>query len=217
MRAARVVLVVAAFAAFVAACGPQAKKPEASDASASAPAVREESASAARSAAPSDPCAVLRAPMTRHDAAGSPLAFSFEMPEGFVPKDFSKGETVNVDVTRDLDGDRADEYVLRLAYPTKRVADREKLVEVWRKLPATVKVLEKSVGGRTMYVQRTKVGTMEGFVALYPAPGSPTASYSVMGGLTSAPKPCREEAAEVLEKMILSFEPNPSIGAIPQG
>jgi hypothetical protein len=217
MRAARVVLVVAAFAVFVSACGPQEKKPEGSDPSASAPADREEAAPAARSATPSDPCAVLRAPMVRHDAAGSPLAFSFEMPDGFVPKDFSKGETVHVDVTRDLDGDRADEYVLRFAYPTKGVAGPEKLVEVWRKLPATVKVLEKSVGGRTMYVQRTKIGRMEGFVALYPAPGNATGAYSVLGGLTAAPKPCREEAAEVLERMLLSFEPNPSIGPVPQG
>ena len=214
MRAARVVLVVAAFAA---ACGPQAKKPEAPEAPAPAPQVREGAASAARSEAASDPCAVLRAPMTRHDAAGSPLAFSFEMPAGFVPKDFSKGETVNVDVTRDLDGDRADEYVLRLAYPMKVVASPEKLVEVWRKLPMTVKVLEKSVGGRTMYVQRTKMGEMEGFVALYPAPGDATGAYSVLGGLTAAPKPCRGEAAEVLERMLLSFEPNPSIGPIPKG
>jgi len=214
MRVARVVLVVAAFAA---ACGPQAKKPEASESSASAPTVREEAASTARSAAPSDPCAVLRAPMTRHDASGSPLAFSFEMPEGFVPKDFSKGETVNVDVTRDLDGDRDDEYVLRLAYSTKLVAGPEKLVEVWRKLPMTVKVLEKSVGGRTMYVQRTRMGEMSGFVALYPAAGNATGAYSVLGGLTAAPKPCRDEAAEVLERMLLSFEPNPRIGPIPQG
>jgi hypothetical protein len=155
--------------------------------------------------------------MTRHDAAGTPLAFSFEMPEGFVPKDFSKGATVHVDVTRDLDGDRSDEYVLRLSYPTRTVSNLENLVAVWRKLPTTVKVLEKSVGGRTMYVQRTKVGEMSGFVALFPSPGDPSAAYSVLGGLTNTPKPCRGEAAEVLERMLLSFEPNPSIGAIPPG
>lgn len=214
MKAARVVLVLSTFAA---ACGPQAKKPEVPESSAAAPEIREEVAPTARSAVPADPCAVLRAPMTRHDAAGSPLAFSFEMPEGFVPKDFSKGETVNVDVTRDLDGDRADEYVLRLAYSTKPIATPEKLVEVWRKLPSTVKVLEKSVGGRTMYVQRTKMGEMSGFVALYPIAGNATGAYSVLGGLTAAPKPCRDEAAEVLERMLLSFEPNPSVGPIPQG
>ncbi|MHB8800704.1 MAG: hypothetical protein ACYDBY_19840 [Thermoanaerobaculia bacterium] len=214
MKAARVVIVLAAFAV---ACGPKEKMPEASAASGSATPARETARPASEPVPDGDPCAVLRAPMVRYDAAGSPLAFSFEMPEGFVPKDFSKGETVNVDVTRDLDGDRSDEYILRLAYPTKLVAGPDKLVEVWRKLPTTVKVLEKSVGGRTMYVQRTKVGTMTGFVALFPAPGSPAAAYSVMGGLTSAPKPCREEAAEVLEQMLLSFEPNPSIGAIPKG
>lgn len=214
MKAARVVLVLSAFAA---ACGPQAKKPDAPESSAAVPEIREEAAPAARPASAEGPCAVLRAPMTRHDAAGSPLAFSFEMPEGFVPKDFSRGETVNVDVTRDLDGDRADEYVLRLAYSTKPVAAPEKLVEVWRKLPLTVKVLEKSVGGRTMYVQRTKMGEMSGFVALYPIAGNATGAYSVLGGLTAAPKPCRDEAAEVLERMLLSFEPNPSIGPIPQG
>lgn len=213
MRAARVVLVVAAFAA---ACGPQAKKPEAPKVSGPEKAVREEAPQTARSATSWDPCAVLRAPMTRHDAAGSPLAFSFEMPQGFVPKDFSKGETVNVDVTRDLDGDRGDEYVLRLAYSTKPIAAPEKLVEVWRKLPLTVKVLEKRVGGRTMYVQRTKVGEMSGFVALYPIAGNATGAYSVLGGLTAAPKPCRDEATEVLERMLLSFEPNPSIGPMPQ-
>lgn len=205
MKAARVVLVLAAFSA---ACGPQEKKPAAPEAP-SAATVREETRPSARPASPDDPCAVLRAPMTRHDASGSPLAFSFEMPEGFVPKDFSKGETVNVDVTRDLDGDRADEYVLRLAYSTKPVEGPEKLVEVWRKLPTTVKVLEKQVGGRTMYVQRTRLGEMTGFVALFPAPGSPTGAYSVLGGLTGAPKPCRDEAAEVLERMLLSFEPKP--------
>ncbi len=214
MRAARVVLVLSALAA---ACGPQAKKPEAPEPPASATTVREEPGPAERPESAADPCAVLRAPMTRHDAAGSPLAFSFEMPEGFVPKDFSKGELVNVDVTRDLDGDRADEHVLRLAYSTKPVERPEDLVAVWRKLPATVKVLEKSVGGRTMYVQRTKVGEMSGFVALFPAPGSTTAAYSVLGGLTAAPKPCRDEAAEVLERMLLSFEPNPRIGPIPKG
>ena len=81
----------------------------------------------------------------------------------------------------------------------------------------TVKVLEKSVGGRTMYVQRTRMGEMSGFVALYPAAGNATGAYSVLGGLTAAPKPCRDEAAEVLERMLLSFEPNPRIGPIPQG
>ncbi len=214
MKAARVVLVLAVLAA---ACGPQDKKPKTPGESDRAKSARKTARLAAKAAPAGDPCAVLRAPMVRYDAAGTPFAFSFDLPEGFILKDFSKGQLVNGDVTRDLNGDGMDEYVLRIAYTAKTISNPENLVAVWRKVPATVKVLEKNVSGRTMYVQRTKIGEMTGFVALFPVPGDATAAYHVLGGLTSAPKPCRDEATEVLERMLLSFEPNPHIGPIPQG
>lgn len=153
--------------------------------------------------------------MVRYDTAGKPFAFTFEMPEGFVVKDLSQAETVGADVTFDLDGKGGDEYVLRLAYNTRVLENPEGLVDVWRKLPMTVKVLEKSLGGRTMYVQRVSVGDFAGFTGHFPAPGSPKGAYSVIGGMTSTPMPCRVEGAEVLERMILSFERNPRVGPIP--
>ena len=214
MKAARVVLVLAVLAA---ACGPQDKKPKVPGASVPSKSARKSARSAAKPGPAGDPCAVLRVPMVRYDAAGTPFAFSFDLPEGFILKDFSKGQFVHGDVTLDLNGDGMDEYVLRIAYPAKTISNPEKLAAVWREFPATVKVLEKAVGGRTMYVQRAKIGDVTGFVALFPVPGNATAAYHVLGGLTSTPKPCRDEAAEVLERMLLSFEPNPNIGPIPQG
>ncbi len=162
-----------------------------------------------------DPCAPLRSRLVRHDTAGTPFAFTFEMPEGFTAKDFSEGETVGADLTFDLDGKGGDEYILRLAYNTRVLENPEGLVEVWRKLPMTVKVLEKNLGGRTMYAQRVSVGDFAGFTVLFPAFERPKGSYSVLGGMTSTPKPCRAEGAEVLERMILTFERNPRVGAVP--
>jgi len=147
--------------------------------------------------------------------AGQPFAFSFEMPDGFTVRDFSRGETVHADVTFDLDGKGGDEYVLRIAYNTKVLENPEGLVEVWRKLPMTLKVLEKDVEGRTMYVQRIAMGDSAGFTALFPAFEHGKGAYSVLGGMTSTPKPCRAEAAEVLERMVMSFERNPRVGEIP--
>ncbi len=212
MRAARVFLPLVAF---VVACGPRTTAPDLGRTAEPAKARRAEARRSASASPAGDPCAPLGARLVRNDTAGQPFAFTFEMPEGFVVKDFSRGETVHADVTFDLDGKGGDDYVLRIVYNTKVLENPEGLVEVWRKLPVTLKVLEKDVEGRTMYVQRTKVGEMSGFVALFPSPGDPSAAYSVLGGLTNTPKPCRGEAAEVLERMVMSFERNPRVGEIP--
>lgn len=198
---------------FVAACGPEATSPGADP--------KPERVNRAESTRPAparpdgDPCAPLRARLVRHDTAGTPFAFSFEIPDGFVVKDFSRGETVHADVTLDLDGKGGDEYILRIVYNTKVLENPEGLVATWRRLPMTVKVLEKDLGGRTMYVQRVSMGDFAGFTALFPVLESPTGAYSVIGGMTSTPKPCRVEGAEVLERMILSFERNSRVGPIP--
>lgn len=198
-----------------AACGGgDATKPAAEPAAPAAP-PRAESRRPAPAQPAGDPCAPLRARMVRHDTAGTPFAFTFEIPEGFTVRDISQGEMVGADLTFNLDGRGGDEYVLRLAYGTKVLENPEGLVEVWRKLPMTEKVLEKDVDGRTMYVHRASIGDSAGFTVLFPAFASPKGSYSVVAGMTATPKPCRAEGAEVLERIVMSFEPNPRIGEIP--
>lgn len=201
---------------FAAACGgPEASPERAAEPAPSAKTRRADSPRKPPAQPPGDPCAPLRAKMVRHDTAGTPFAFTFEMPEGFTLKDFSRGETVGTDVTFDLDGKGGDEYVLRLAYNVKVLENQAGLVDTWRKLPLTEKVLEKEVDGRTMYVQKTRMGDMTGFNVLFPAFATPSGSHLVLGGITSAPKPCRTQAAETVERMLMSFERNPRVGEIP--
>ncbi|MCL4807833.1 MAG: hypothetical protein KJ062_08575 [Thermoanaerobaculia bacterium] len=203
-------------AVFVSACGgPGEPAGRASPDPAEKDAARAESRRPAPAQPARDPCAPLRAKMVRHDTAGTPFAFTFEMPEGFTVKDISQGEMVGADLTFDLDGKGGDDYVLRLAYSTKVLENPEGLVEVWRKLPMTEKVLEKDVDGRTMYVHRASIGDSAGFTVLFPAPGSATGAHSVLGGMTSTPKPCRAEGAEVLERIVMSYERNPRVSEMP--
>ncbi len=155
---------------FVAACGPEATSPGADPKPARVN--RAESTRPAPARPDGDPCAPLRAAIVRYDTAGKPFAFSFEIPDGSVVKLHPGGDR-HADVTLDLDGKGGDEYILRIAYNTKVLENPEGLVEVWRKLPMTVKVLEKSLGGRTMYVQRVSMGDFAGFTALFPVPGEP--------------------------------------------
>jgi hypothetical protein len=161
-------------------------------------------------AAVSDPCAPLEAAMTRYQTAGKPFRFSFEIPRGFTVNELHADETSAADVT--WNAGESDEFVLRLIQTTKRIDNTDRLVEGWKKFAYTEKVLDKEVSGRTMHVHRTKMGELVGFNALFPDFGSAQGMNMVMGGVTSAPQPCRESAADMVEKMILSFERNEQVG-----
>lgn len=202
---------------FAAACGGQeVSTKQAAEPPAPAKVKQSDSSRTAPAQPAGDPCAPLQAKMVRYHTAGKPFFFTFEMPEGFTVKEFHTETVSHVDITMNVDGKGTDEYVLRLMQNGKIQENSEKLPDTWKKLPSTEAVLEKEVDGRTMYVSRSRIGEMVGFQGLFPAFGSPPGAYLVMGGVTSAPKPCRALAAEVVERMLMSFERNPQVGEIPE-
>lgn len=201
---------------FVAACGGQeVSTKQAAEPPAPAKAKQADSSRTAPPQPSGDPCAPLQAKMVRYDTAGKPFFFTFEIPEGFTVKEFHAETVSHVDVTLNVDGKGTDEYVLRLMQNSKVQENPEKYPDTWKKLPSTEAVLEREVDGRTMYVSRSRIGEMVGFQGLFPAFDSPSRAHFVMGGVTSAPKPCRALAAEVVERMLMSFERNPQVGEIP--
>jgi hypothetical protein len=201
---------------FVTACGGQeVSTKQAAEPPAPAKAKRADSRRAAPAQPAGVPCAPLQAKMVRYDTAGKPFYFSFEMPEGFTVKEFHAGTVSHVDVTRNVDGKGIDEYVLRLMQNSKVQENPERAPDTWKKLPSTEAVLAKEVDGRTMYISRSRIGEMVNFQGLFPAFDSPSGAHFVMGGVTSAPKPCRTQAGEMVERMLMSFERNPRVGEIP--
>jgi hypothetical protein len=165
----------------------------------------------AAAAAWENPCAPLEAEMVRYPTAGKPFLFSFEIPRGFTVNEHDYGDTISADVTYNA-GERG-EFILRLVQTrSTRIDNSERLVDGWRKTPYTEKVIEHEVAGRTMLVQRSRMGEMVGFNALFPDFSSESGAFMVIGGVTSAPKPCRDQAADMVERMIASFERNERVG-----
>jgi hypothetical protein len=195
----------------LAACGGESDR-TASDEQLTTPATAADGAEASPSAvaaADGHPCAPLEAGMVRYPTAGKPFLFSFEIPRGFTVNENDYGDTIAADVTYNA-GER-DEFILRLIQNSStRIENSERLVDGWRKTPYTEKVIEHEVAGRTMLVQRSRMGEMVGFNALFPDFSSESGAYMVIGGITSAPKPCRDQAADMVERMIASFERNES-------
>lgn len=149
--------------------------------------------------------------MVRHDTRGKPLLFSFEMPQGFEVNEFSGGSTAGVDLTIDPDGKGGDDYVLRFAQNTGQPLNPSTQVELWRKLPMLDELIEHDVDGRTMFISRSTMGEMVGYQALFPSAEEADVSWLVIAGITSAPKECRDEAVETVERILKSFERNPQV------
>ena len=206
MRAMRSIL---SSLVFVVACGGQ----EAESTSESDPSVAPSGAAESRPVDPpqpdGNPCAPLDAKMVRYDTEGNPFFFSFEIPEGFTVDEFYGPAISGADIT-------AAEYVLRIVQNSGTNDNPDRLVEIWRKLPLT-DVIEKEIDGRTMHVQRTKMGELVGYNALFPDFESSRGAHLVIGGVTDAPKPCGEQAAEAVERIIMSFEKNSRVGDQPGG
>lgn len=201
---------------YLAACGgPEATKPAANTAPARAETARSEPRRAAPASANEHPCAPLQARFVRYDTAGKPFFFTFEIPEGFTVKEQFTGNTAVADVTLNVDGKGIDEFVLRVMQNSDTIDNPAGLVEVWKKQPLTDGILEKNLDGRTMFVQRARMGETTNYTALFPSAAATQKAHLVMGGLTAAPKPCRAEAAEVIERMIMSIERNREVGAAP--
>jgi hypothetical protein len=154
--------------------------------------------------------------MTRFDTAGKPFHFSFEIPEGFVVKESHAHQISTADVTRDLDGDGWDEFILRITQNGNVMKNARRSIDNMSKHPSTEETLDYDVAGRRMYVQRTRTGEMVGFIGYFPALEDPDSAYMIMGGVTDAPKPCRERAAEITQKMLMSFERNARVEAAPE-
>lgn len=170
---------------------------------------------AAAAVTSSDPCAPLEAGMTRYDTAGTPFSFSFEIPAGFTVREMHQGSVSTADVTLNLDGAGGDDYVLRLSQNNDLTEKTSHLVKAWKAHPWTEKVLEQDVGGRTMFIHRSRIGDMVNFVAYVPSPADPSAWHMVMAGVTSAPTPCGDQAADSIETMLTSFEANSRMSATP--
>jgi hypothetical protein len=202
------------FPVLLAACGgPEEARTEAGRTPAKAETTQGESRRASAARTDEHPCAPLQARFVRYDTAGKPFFFTFEIPEGFTVKEQFTGNTAVADVTLNVDGKGIDEFVLRLMQSSDTMDNPTGLVEVWRKQPLTDAVLEKTVDGQTMFVQRARMGETTSYTALFPSSVGTQKAHMVMGGVTAAPKPCRAEAAEVIERMLMSIETNPEVVA----
>ena len=195
------------------ACGRE--EPERTAGSDSTPPARDAAPKAKEARATRDPCAPLDAKMVRYDTRGKPFFFSFERPEKFVVDEFYGPGVAGADLTFNADGAGANEYVLRLVQNSRTNENVERGVELWRKLPTTGSVSEVGVDGRTLYIQRSKVGDMISFQALFPDFDVADGGHLILGGVTSAPKPCRDQAAETVERILKSLERNPDVGEAP--
>lgn len=162
------------------------------------------------------PCAALDASPVRYDAAGKPVAYTFEYPSGWdVNELFASGAT-SLDITKNLDEQAYPEFVLRFGHVVDKPLDKPmNLVETWRKLPMVEEVAEIDVEGRTMYVAKTRIGEMVGFQALFPDVTSKTNAWMVSGGVVDVPKGCEEAGVAAVERIIRSFAPNRDIGPPP--
>lgn len=197
------------------ACG--GEKPDAGAGSEPAPPARVAAPKAIEGGAPGTPCGPLEAKMVRYETRGKPFFFSFEIPEGFQVDELYGPQTAGADITFDEDRKGTSEYVLRLVQNSMTHANVEGMVEMWRKLPMTENVSEIRVDGRTLYIQRSKIGEMTGFQALFPDFSVDQGAHLVIGGITAAPKPCLDQAAETVERILSSLERNPEVGEAPAG
>lgn len=195
--------------------GNEAEAPVGAEPGAPAVADREAPPAEAPIATPDDPCAPLEASMVRFDTRGKPFLFSFERPEGFEVDEIHAGPMSGFDLTLDADGTGGNDYVLRFSQTTSPKQNMSALVPLWRDQPMTEKLIENEVDGRTMVIHRTRMGEMVGYQGLFPDFDDPNASYLVSGGITDAPKPCMAQAAEMVERILMSYQRNPEVGARP--
>lgn len=163
------------------------------------------------------PCSALDVDWVRYDAAGKPVAYTFEYPSGWeINELFSSGAT-SIDVTKSLGENRFPDFVLRFGHVVDKPMDNpENLVATWKKMPMIEEVLEVDVEGRTMWVARSRIGEMIGFQALFPDVSSESKAWMVSGGVSDAPDGCEDAAVAAVERVIRSFKPNPAIGAPPE-
>lgn len=172
-------------------------------------------AEARQAAAGADPCAPLDSELVRFDAAGTPFPYSFPYPEGWQVKTMFTENTVNADMITDVDGDGSTDYILRLGGSTDVVGNVDRLVELNRSIDRIEEVLEVDLGDRTLYVSRSRMGDLVGFSGLFPVPGQPNSAYTFMGGITHAPKTCRDRAEAVMQEIMLGLRPNPEVAPAP--
>ena len=159
-----------------------------------------------------DACAGLDKPLVRYDTAGKPFVFTIEYPEGWYPHELIAGSAASLDFS-DEESEFGSDYVLRFGSTSNVLANAANLVETWRKMPISEELREIELeSGRTMVINRTRMGEMVGFQVLLPDPASEGA-FLVSGGITSAPDECRDRAAEVVEQMLASLRPNAEFAA----
>lgn len=211
-------LVTALILIFVAACGSPEQSTETEPANEAASSPAEAPAAPVEEVAESsgNPCVALEAKPVRYDAAGKPVVYTFEYPSGWKINELFTSGATSIDVTKSVENERFPEFVLRFGHVVDKQMDHpENLVATWRKMPMTEDISEIDIEGRTMYVSRTKMGEMVGFQALFPDVTSDSKAWLVSGGVTNAPKECRDEAIDAVERIIRSFKPNPDIGPPP--
>lgn len=164
-------------------------------------------------------CAPLDNPVERYDPGGKPMAFGFEYPGGWVVQEqFTSSGVSSIDIVGRIDPEsRSPDFVFRIGHVvTKPNANAPKLVATWQKLPMVEGIEEVPVGGRTLYIAKTRMGEMIAYQALFPDSASETSAWLVSGGLPQVPDGCEEAAFAAFERLLHSLEPNPEIGAPPE-